>query len=535
MYASKELGSKDGPIAVFRVAIAAARHHRFKLSSWITAWIVSAALYAGSVPPSYTSTATLLLEPRHESQGTAREAGITPQLDTARAESEMQIIKSERLLSTVFKGLNLSQNPDFDIKPAGIVGKIRSEIGSFLGVLRAQPPNHEEVEQLAFFNFADRVGIRRIGQSYVVEVSYSSSNPSLSRRVANATLSAYLLQSVAAKADAARNGSEFLQGRVNALAAQADAAAAAVSNGSLPVSAIPDADGRIIGAAQQPLRPSAPRTGLIIALGAMLGIISGIILIAIATLLDRRIWTVDDLNSSSNIPCLSCIPYVSQRRLNSRDKLFWMCNLVKTHPTSDFSVAIRDLRTSLMLAFAAHSNNTSFTVAFVSWTRGTGCTSIIANLGSVLHESKDSVILVDADLDNKSLSLTDLADSVGFSLLEALRGDTPGDKSLISNFCNLDLVISKPNDGVNQDYSYIGSPIFTKMIDSLRSYSNVLVDSSPLSDFGDTRATAVNADFVVFVAKAGRTSRDEVSASLQALRDSGANVIGTVLNHWRVR
>ena len=71
----------------------------------------------------------------------------------------------------------------------------------------------EELRQIAFLNFANRLTARRVGQSYVIEIAYSSSDPALAARVANAAASAYLLQSVEFKADAAASGAEFLQGR----------------------------------------------------------------------------------------------------------------------------------------------------------------------------------------------------------------------------------------------------------------------------------------------------------------------------------
>ncbi|MBL7405968.1 lipopolysaccharide biosynthesis protein, partial [Escherichia coli] len=91
----------------------------------------------------------------------------------------------------------------------------------------------------------------------------------------------------AAKADAAKNGAEFLQGRVNALASQARSAAAAVTEGTLPDAPTPDADARVIGAALQPLKPSAPRKTLILGLGAMIGLVGGLLAVALLQAFDR--------------------------------------------------------------------------------------------------------------------------------------------------------------------------------------------------------------------------------------------------------
>jgi hypothetical protein len=335
------------------------------------------------------------------------------------------------------------------------------------------------VRQIAFINYAGRVGARRLGQSYAIEVSYTSSDPTLARRVANAVASAYLWQSLALKADAARNGAEFIQGRVNALTAQATVAATAIAAGRLPDSATPDADARVIGAALQPLSKSAPRTGLIVALGGVFGFISGLAAIAVTAALDRRIRTPEGLARATGLPCLAMVPEASRGRGSLRSSQADLLSLASSNPESDFAAAIRDLRTSIMLGCTAPRGKSNQAVALVSWAPNAGCTVICSNLAQITHDAGKKVTLIDTGLHPRA---------------------------------------------------YRGAPEMAQIIDDARLVGEVLVDLPPLCDSADAKAAATYVDAVVIIIAAGQTTIEEAGAALQALKSVRANVIGAVLN-----
>jgi succinoglycan biosynthesis transport protein ExoP len=223
------VGVPDGPMAVISAALKAAKRHKFVVALWILFCVGLALLYANTATPLYTATATLLLEPRRQAGSGSSEGALAPSLDVGRAESELQVLRSERLLANVFNSLGLANNPEFGLPPSAKAEPSGLSLKSLLGIPEPPPPSPEIVQQRQFETFAQNFGVRRVGQSYVVEVAYTSTNPTLARRIANAAVSAYLWQSIAAKADAAKNGAEFLQGRVNALSSQARSAAAAVA------------------------------------------------------------------------------------------------------------------------------------------------------------------------------------------------------------------------------------------------------------------------------------------------------------------
>ncbi|MDP4004396.1 Wzz/FepE/Etk N-terminal domain-containing protein [Methylobacterium sp. NEAU K] len=522
----------DGPLAVISAALKAAKRHKFVVSLWILFCIGVAALYAFTAAPSYTATATLLLDPRRQA-GSGSEGSLAPTLDVSRAESELQVLRSERLLANVFNSLGLANNPEFGPKAPDQAEAPSLSIKNMLGVHEPPLPSEEIVQQRKFETFAQQFNVRRVGQSYVVEVSYTAADPTLARRVANAAVSAYLWQSIAAKADAAKNGAEFLQGRVNALSSQARSAATAVANGSLPDAPTPDADARVIGAALQPLRPSAPRKTLILGLGATVGIVGGLLAVALRQALDRRIRTPQDLVQRVGLPCLAMMPDISRKSVAGRRAMsdprtsstLWLGN-------SGFALGIRDLRTSIQLALSNRPGDSETVVALVGCGANSGTSLIGLNLARIIQESGRPVTMIDADVHGsapRSL-MYDFETWEGTCLADLIKDPSRIASAKLLDYGGIAVLPARLPDTEVNSRVYLGAPAFQKVVDHMRQTGFVILDLPPLSLSADTRAAARRADAVVIVAEAGRTTVDELSDAVNGLRSAGASVIGAVLN-----
>ena len=523
---------EDGPLAVAAAAGRAAWRRRWPLATWVTLCVLAGAGYARSVPPTFTATATILLDPRQQFTGRGDVAALAtqqPVLDAAQAEGQIQVIRSERLLARVFDGLGLADSPELAPGPPGPVARLRSAVEGLVGVAPGREPTADEARQLAFANFSSRVTARRVGQSYVVEVSYASGDPTQARRVANATVSAYLGQSVTFKADAARNGAEFLQFRVTSLVAQANAAEAAVTAGTLPETPTPDADAKVIGAALQPLGRSAPRTGLIVAFAGAFGLMAGLLALALADALDRRVRSPEAMRRETGLPCLGVVPDAGRRRRNGPDVL----SLATTDPDGAFAAAVRDLRTSLSGRGARQRRGEpGRVVALASWGPDVGCTTLCANLARVVAASGHRVTMVDADVHRATPGLSGSL-SVAAGLVEALLGAASPDAIEVRDLDGVSLVPARASGRERAQNAYLGAPEMDEVLEVARARGDVFVDLPPLDRTGDARAAAARADAVVIVAAAGRTTRDDVARAMTALEGAGANVVGVVINRAR--
>lgn len=523
----------DGPLVVLSAVLTAAWRHKAKFALWMLVCLGASATYAYTATPSYTATATILFDPRRQASQAAQDPLSATALDTSRAEGELQVLKSERLLAKVFNSLDLADHPEFQPGPPGILGRLRGALASaavsLLGLAPAEPPTPQVVRQVKFETFAQRMSVRRIGQSYVAEIAYTANDPELARRVANAAASAYLWQSIAAKADAAKNGAEFLQGRLNALSAEARAASAAVAAGALPEAPTPDADARVIGAALQPLRPSAPRKPLVLALGAMIGLVGGFLGVALGQALDRRVRNPQDITQQVGLPCLAVLPGLGRRngprwRLRSGPAV-----LPVPLPGSAFAKGVRDLRASIQLAVAGRSGEVA--IALVACKPGAGTSLIGFQLARLVRDGGRPVTLINGDVHGSAAwppaghgphdaySLADLLQDSG--QLHDIRAVDRGGIAVIPAR-SADAEVNRRVD--------LGSPALRELIERLRESSVIILDLPPLSLATEARAAARRVDVVVLVAEAGRTTTDELIAAANSLQSVGANVIGIVLN-----
>lgn len=530
----------DGPVALLRTIGAAGLRHKGKLAVWVMLCLAAAFVYVRTTPPTYSAAATVLLEPRRQAPNSAREIAAPSSLDLNAADSELQVIRSERLLSTVFDALALGGHPELGPRPPGplqtltsnATTMLRSVVSAFAGTppARQSPETSLRVDprRNAFENFVRRFSARRVGQSFVLEITYSSADPELPARVANAAASAYLLQSVAFKADAARSGAEFLQGRLDTLATQVRTAEAAVRSGTLPAQPIPDADARIIGAAQMPLGPSAPRGSLIMAFAGVFSLLGGLFVAVLASVFDRRVRLPQDLVRETGLPCLGVVPQVGglgrQARASGPDKSL----LVTREDAGPFAAAIRDLQTAIEIAWGAGRSQGSPVVAIGAWRAGVGATLLTMNLAQLINHRGRQVHVISADgararadHGKDEVSLTDVIASG--SAVQAAYANVDGIHLLPIRSATVQL----------NRFVDFRDPRAALVVAQARQRGEVLIDLPPFGESSDALALATHADIVVLVAAAGTTSHDELNEALGSLRRAGVTVIGAVINRSR--
>ncbi len=531
---------EDGPLMLLKAVFAALQRHLLKIVAWTVFCIVLAMAYLRTTPPTYVATATLLLEPRRPVS--AREAQSPPGFDLNRADSELQVIRSERLLADVFDGLVLRDHPELRPGPPGLVarvtgglrraitdpiGTIRNiagwEGGAPLGTVRGSDPRDQ-----AFASFAQRINARRIGQSYAVEISYSTSDADLAPRVANAAASAYLAQSIAFKADMARSGTEFVQGRLDSLSEQARSAAAAVTQGALPSVPTPDADARVIGAARKPLSPIAPRPSLILLLGGAIGFASALVAAALASLLDRRIRTAEDVRRQSGLSLLGVIdvPAPAKQPIWHLDDLK---SLGELKPSGAQAAAIANIRAAVKFSCPSRAGTDNHIIAIVGCSPGGGATAVSLAMARFNRALGKRVTVIQTDVHRDPRLLAGPAPRTGSSLVEAISGNTPLEAVPYIDLSGILFMPARSAGIASARPIDLGDRKMAKLLDAATSRGDVIIDLPPLSESPGSSAVARLADAVAIVVSSGQTTADELRETMRILRSAGAVISGVVL------
>jgi polysaccharide biosynthesis transport protein len=524
--------NRDGPIALLRGLLSLAARYKAIVLACMAAGVTVAYLYAQSLPPSYNATTTLLLEPRRAATSLG-EVGSQQILDLNRADGELQTIRSERLLSSVFDSLDLRDNAELGPQPPSLFQQARGLVSSILEpLLGADDPRvnrlpvnpnpllSQDGDIAAFLKFTNRLTARRVGQSFVLEIEYSSSDPALPARVANATASAYIFQAIAFKEQIARASTEALQGRLDSLSRQVDAAREAMQSGTLPSIPTPDADARVIGAALPPLGPSAPRKSLIVALGGVLGLIGGCSVVALRLALDRRVKDGKELSRELRIPHFGTLP-----KPPSLGEPQWR---ITTAHHQKFMSAVRDIRTSIDVVCSGASGARSMVIAVVSFTPNPGVSVICNGLAELISKTDKRVTLFASDDDGSANGdheqaaerVPSLAD-IPFMTAEAAMPNSDAVGKLVVPIHSADREAN-----LFTDFTH---PRIEKIIETARNRGDVLIALPALGTSMDGLALAGYADAIIILADAKQTTIDEVAEAAALLRRTSPTVIGTVI------
>jgi polysaccharide biosynthesis transport protein len=197
-------------------------------------------LYLLSTPAEYTAATSILID-----DSLARFADDKPsppaamQADSLVA-SEVEIFKSERLAKAVVAATKLDKNEAFLNPPISPLEWAKLQVKSIGRALLSPsppPPAAGEAGEVvaedpnvlaAVAILQTNLEVQRVGRSFVVQLSYTASDPALAATIAHAYADAYLADQLEANFEATQRATEWLQGRIAELRDSSQAAASAV-------------------------------------------------------------------------------------------------------------------------------------------------------------------------------------------------------------------------------------------------------------------------------------------------------------------
>ncbi|ACB97411.1 polysaccharide biosynthesis tyrosine autokinase [Beijerinckia indica] len=203
------------------------------ICGWVVAGLVVAALYQLVAPPIYTATTDILTDaPRVSAVSDAYDVTRSASgADTGYTDSQVQILKSERVVLAVIDALNLEKEPSFlptwipVITP--VVGFVKSTargIGHLFG-MKSDPKDAEyELRRQIVQTLINNVSVQRLGRTFVIEVKFTWRDPVLAAKIANTFAEQYLKDQLKAKYAAAETAGTWLQAHIAELRVKANAA-----------------------------------------------------------------------------------------------------------------------------------------------------------------------------------------------------------------------------------------------------------------------------------------------------------------------
>lgn len=190
----------------------------------VIACVAAGFLYLMVTPPSFTAVATLVIDTRKVQLFQQQSLFNDLPADAGAVETQVEILRSENVALKVIKDLHLDDDREFVGGGGGGIGGLISFV---MGASDEAVADRIKMRE-AVRAFVQRLGVRRVGLTYVIEVSFRSANADRAAQIANAIADAYIVEQLEAKYVAARRAGGWLQERLRELREQAGAAERAV-------------------------------------------------------------------------------------------------------------------------------------------------------------------------------------------------------------------------------------------------------------------------------------------------------------------
>lgn len=201
----------DDDIDVGRLA-SAIWARRFVVAATTLGAGIAAFILVSSFQPLYRGEARILIEQRESALLRDVENNRTQSLDEQAIASQVEVVRSSEVVNRAVEALDLGSHPEFDAAAErGLIGSLFDALG--LGAA----PSVEATEGRLVRKVQEQLTVYRAGQSSVVVVSFSSSDPRLAASVANAVTDAYLDFQVDSKRQSTAGAVAWLEPEIDEL------------------------------------------------------------------------------------------------------------------------------------------------------------------------------------------------------------------------------------------------------------------------------------------------------------------------------
>lgn len=319
-------------------------------------------------------------------------------------------------------------------------------------------------------------------------------------------------------------------------------------NSSLQQAVSPVAEASIITRATPLVQRDYKKTFKVTALFPVGGLALGLGVALLRELLAGRAFrTSKSVQSRLRMACLGLLPKVEHAKRRRKPKeassdapprtlirgdrgVSWT---VVDYPHSRFSEGIRSIKMAIDMGNRSRSNKV---IGFTSTLPNEGKSTIAMAVGQLIARNGASVIVVDCDLRNPSLTRS-VAPEATSGIVELVSGEASlEDVVWTDRSTQMAFIPAIPHSGPPDPPTILASVEMKEKFDELRKrYQFVVVDLSPLAPVIDACVTTELIDAYVFVIEWGVTNVEAVKRALRAAPDISGSLLGAVLNKANIK
>ena len=512
--------------------------------------VITAALITFNTRPVFQSQALLVIEKERGSNVIYQGGPTVERGNDDYYQTQYKLLKSEALLKTVYKRLNLEGIPEFAgvygyrklIEPVAIVPVPRSrlvyiKVNSYDPLLSANIAN-EVAKVFIEQNLSNQLFIskdvlnalqsdRPDGQSRAI---YES----LPAVVNNVLIQQLKQESAKLQAQVAEASGRYtarhpqvlsMTANLRTLQSQIKEETDKVIQ-SLKIDLSGQLMGnniRLIDAAMPPFAPIKPRKRFNMLLAVIGGLVLGLFAAVLVEFIDQTVRTQEDVENKLGLPFLGIVPLTRQ----VKEQTSYNHLILQEH--SLISESIRNLRT--MVDFAeVGSKSKSLLVS--SSVQGEGKSYVAGNLAAAIAQAGEKVLIVDGDLRRSNLhKLFRVSNAKGLSDFLAGGRTTEDLHPLIqpTDVKNLSLLTCGPRPP--NPAELLNTPRLSAFLTwADGNYDRVIVDCPPMFPISDALLWGKCINNCIFVAAFGKTRVPLIKTAIKRFAASGIKVLGAVVN-----
>lgn len=301
---------------------------------------------------------------------------------------------------------------------------------------------------------------------------------------------------------------------------------------------VPVTEARIVAKATPPLRPSSPKTGLVLLLALAGCITVGAAAAFILEFADRTLRRPDQVEGELGLLSLGSVPRFNPRE-TGRQTPSRRDVSVSGAQMSELELGINNwlsgvngetLRyVKVMLDESLRPKKGARTLAIVSPNADEGKTAIALGLAMLMARSGKRTLLIDADVRDPSLTRALQPSAVGSTALTLGASpfvvDSGKRRELGFHF------LAVPRSPQAHPSEVLASDAIAEMLQELRArYDYIIVDTPSLKPYVDVAASASLFDAFVMIAEAGRTTLDDIRHAVNRSGPISERLLGVLIN-----
>lgn len=219
-------GESSAPAIDFASVVAAIRRQARPVLMGVCIGMGLGFAYYVSKTPQYSAGTQLLLDSKSKINDQVAVSALSELgLDTGAVDSQVEVLKSLNIATSVLNKVGLDRVLDDDTvrsPVAAALAGVKSAIRSIKDALLPKAPlSAAEMEaarrEEALRYLSSNMALRRVGRTYVLEVSFTSTQPEKAAQIANAYTQAYLDDQFSANFEATRRATDWLLPRIQEL------------------------------------------------------------------------------------------------------------------------------------------------------------------------------------------------------------------------------------------------------------------------------------------------------------------------------